>query len=277
MSEQAIIERETTATVIVDPWLAMIERAARDTTIDPDKIIKLYELSERAQASKAKAAFAADFALLQAKLPRIDRRGRIVVYSKADREKQGGVPAGAVPQQETSYARLEDIVDAIAGPLSEHGFSISHRIERTPEGLINVTGILTHRDGHAEQTSFPLPHDSTGSKNSVQAIGSSITYGRRYTILSLLNIVSHAPMDADDDAKRAGEKAKPDRSESAQLYYDESVKRIDAEESAQVIKTWWHSDGAKKERADMLDKDTHAALLSHAKKRIAELENAAAH
>lgn len=207
----AIVERETTAVRgaepqawAVDPWVAMIERAARDPAIDADKMIKLYELSERAAAARSKAAYAADFALMQAKLPRIDRKGCIVVYSKTDREKAGGVRAGDTPQQQTAYARLEDIVDAIAPALSEHGFSLSHRVERTPENMIAVTGILMHRDGHSEQTCFPLPHDSTGSKNNVQAIGSSITYGRRYTILSLLNIVSHAPMDVDDDAKRSG-------------------------------------------------------------------------
>lgn len=212
MSHQSVIEREPTALnmaeaqgLVLDPWMAMIERAARDPSIDADKMIKLYELSERAAASRAKAAYAADFALMQAKLPRIDRGGKIVVFSKADRDKAGGVRDGDRPQQETPYARLEDIVAAIAPALSEHGFSISHRVERTPENMIAVTGILMHRDGHSEQTSFPLPHDSTGSKNNVQAIGSSITYGRRYTILSLLNIVSHAPMDADDDAKRAGD------------------------------------------------------------------------
>lgn len=181
----------------------MIERAARDPAIDPDKIIKLYELSERERASRRRAAYAADFALMQAKLPRIDRGGRIVVYSKHDREKLGGPQPEDRPQQVTPYARLEDIVEAIAPVLSEKGFSISHRIERTSEGMILVTGILTHREGHSEQTSFPLPHDTSGSKNSVQAVGSSITYGRRYTILSLLNIVSHAKEDADDDGAGA--------------------------------------------------------------------------
>lgn len=216
MSDQAVIAQDPNSAV--DPWLAMVERAARDPAIDADKMIKLYELSERAHASRAKAAYTADFALLQAKLPRIDRKGQIVVYSKTDREKVGGPPPGSIPQQRTPYARLEDIVEAISPALSEYGFSLSHRIERTAENMVCVTGILAHREGHSEQTSFPLPHDSTGSKNNVQAVGSSITYGRRYTILSLLNIVSHAPIDADDDARRAG---KPEPIDG------EKVKRIE--------------------------------------------------
>lgn len=190
---------------VADPWFAMVERAALNPAIDPDKLVKLYDLAERAQAARAKAAFASDFALMQANLPRIDRRGRIVVYSKAARDRPGGPTSDDVPQQITPYARLEDIVSAIAPALSAHGFSISHRTERTSEGMINVVCVLLHRDGHSAQTSFPFPHDSTGSKNSVQAVGSSITYGRRYTILSLLNIVSHAPQDADDDARKADE------------------------------------------------------------------------
>ncbi len=49
-----------------------------------------------------------------------------------------------------------------------------------------------------------LPHDATGSKNAVQAIGSSTAYGRRYTACALLNISSRLSADADDDGKAAG-------------------------------------------------------------------------
>jgi hypothetical protein len=42
-----------------------------------------------------------------------------------------------------------------------------------------------------------LPHDSSGSKNAVQAIGSTTSYGRRYAASMLLNIVTRGE---DDDA-----------------------------------------------------------------------------
>jgi glutamate synthase domain-containing protein 1 len=46
-----------------------------------------------------------------------------------------------------------------------------------------------------------LPADMSGSKNAVQAVGSSISYGKRYTAQALLNLTSRG---SDDDAKGAG-------------------------------------------------------------------------
>jgi hypothetical protein len=89
--------------------------------------------------------------------------------------------------------------------LGRHGFSIRHRISQA-NGKITVTGILSHRDGHSEEAELELPTDKTGSKNDVQAIGSSVQYGQRYTTKALLNIRSRAQSDRriDDDGAAAG-------------------------------------------------------------------------
>ena len=49
-----------------------------------------------------------------------------------------------------------------------------------------------------------LPADTSGSKNVVQAIGSSVSYGKRYTMQALLNITSGGE---DDDGHSGGEAA----------------------------------------------------------------------
>ena len=46
-----------------------------------------------------------------------------------------------------------------------------------------------------------LPYDSTGSKNTVQSIGSSTSYGKRYTAAALLNLTARGE---DDDGKTGG-------------------------------------------------------------------------
>jgi hypothetical protein len=96
----------------------------------------------------------------------------------------------------------------LRGPLGKHGFSLRFEYETQPVGdsyRIVTTAILRHRLGHEEKASTPpLQHDSTGSKNAAQAVGSSTTYGRRYALMAVLPIVSHAPQDADDDGKGAG-------------------------------------------------------------------------
>jgi ERF superfamily len=194
-----------------DPYLAMIERAARDPQVDLAKLQGLMAMKKEVEADRASIAFAEAFTGLQQDLPTIDRKGRIVVFSKTLREraeKEGPqVFEGQEPQQKTPYATLGDILEAIRAPLAAHGFSLRFEHETSSDGRLATTAILRHRQGHSERaTTPPLMHDSSGSKNNVQAVGSSLTYGRRYALMAVLPIVSHAPQDADDDGKAAGSK-----------------------------------------------------------------------
>jgi hypothetical protein len=202
---EATVSPPSQASGAPDPILAMIERAARDPEVNVDKFERLMNMRRSLEAERASITFAEAFAELGPDLPTIDRNGRIVVYSKSDREKPGGVPADAEPIQRTPYATLDDILEALRGPLAKHGFSIRFAHENTADNRLITTAILRHRTGHEERaTTPPLQHDSSGSKNNVQAVGSSLTYGRRYALMAVLPIVSHAPQDADDDGRAAG-------------------------------------------------------------------------
>ena len=195
-----------------DPYLATILAAARDPGTDVAKLKELMAMKKEADADRASLAFAEAFTELQPDLPVIDRKGRIVVYSRALREraeKEGPqVFEGHEPQQKTPYAQIDDILEAIREPLHKHGFSLRFEHHSQPVGdsfRIVTTAILRHRQGHQEKASSPpLQHDSTGSKNPVQAVGSALTYGRRYALMAVVPIVSHAPQDADDDGRAAG-------------------------------------------------------------------------
>lgn len=171
--------------------LAVIERAARDPSVDMDKMERLLEMQERVHARHAKAAFSEALATLQPDLPIITERGKIIVREKTNSGKRDGDIL-----QETSYALWEDINEAVRPLLAEHGFSLSFRTGMHTDGRVTVTGVLSHRLGHSEETMIILPHDSSGSKNAVQAIGSSTSYGKRYTAMALLNITSKGE---DDD------------------------------------------------------------------------------
>jgi hypothetical protein len=176
--------------------LAMIERAAANPNVDAAKLETLMALKERADALFAKRAFDAAYVEMAGEVPSINQKGHIIVFSKADRE--AGRTDGR-PQQDTPFATLADINDVVKPILAKHGFAIWHKIGNSSDGRVTVTGALSHRDGHREETTF------TGAYN-IQASGSTITYGRRYTTLALLNITSRAPMDmkTDDDGKAAG-------------------------------------------------------------------------
>lgn len=181
-----------TAVALTDAnaMMAIIERAARDPAVDIDKMERLMAMKERMDTARAKAEFDRALSEMQPKLPVVHKNGKITIKEKGTE----------TVIQSTPYALFEDINIAIAPILAEYGFAISFRT--SAEAKVKVTAILSHRDGHREETTLELMHDSTGSKNSVQAIGSSVSYGKRYTMCAILNITVKGE---DDDAKKAGE------------------------------------------------------------------------
>jgi hypothetical protein len=183
----AVIERPVTA---IEPTeassiLAVIERAARSPDVDMDKMERLLNMHERIVERQAKAAYSAALSKMQPELPIIAERGGI-------KNKYGEV--------QSTYALWEDIVGVIMPILSRHGFALSFRTGNF-EGGVSVTGVLSHELGHTEQTEIKLPIDGSGSKNAVQAVGSSTSYGKRYTSAALLNLRTGDP---DDDGKACG-------------------------------------------------------------------------
>lgn len=155
--------------------LPMIERAARDPNVDVDKMERLMAMMERVEARNAEAAFSADLSEMQDALPSIGERGNA---------------AGRY-----TYALWEDINAAIKPVLKRYGFALSFRTDFT-DGIA-VTGVLSHKSGHKIETTIKLPSDASGNKNAVQAVASSVSYGKRYTASALLNLTSHGE---DDDA-----------------------------------------------------------------------------
>lgn len=177
--------------------LSVIERMAVNPDIDINKLEKLMEMHERIIARNARAAYASALSAMQAEMPEIEERGNIVIHKK---------DAAKTPEnvlQSTPYALWEDINAAIKPVMAKHGFALSFRTGQSSDGRVTVTGILSHREGHSEETTMILQHDSTGSKNAVQAIGSSTSYGKRYVAAALLNLTSRDGAEHDDDGVAA--------------------------------------------------------------------------
>jgi hypothetical protein len=187
---------DTTATAAAEGMITLIERIIRDPSIEVSRVERMLDVYERMVAARAEASFNAAFAEMQPRLPVIARHGRIEIRAKGAR----GERDGAVIQS-TQYAKWEDINEAIKPHLRKYGFALTFKNGLSDDGRIIVIGELRHRDGHKETTQFILPHDSTGSKNAVQAIGSSTSYGQRYAATSLLNLTSR---NEDDDGQAGG-------------------------------------------------------------------------
>lgn len=170
--------------------VAMFERLARDPAVDVVKLERLIEMQERIMRHNAKAEFDAAFAQMQGEIPLITERGQIEVN-------------GVV---RSKYARYEDIMEVVRPILQRHGFAIRHRNEFS-EGKLKIIGILSHRSGHSESDEFEAKADTSGSKNDIQALGSTRAYGQRYTTNSLLGIATKG---SDDDGHASEKAGRPD-------------------------------------------------------------------
>ena len=167
--------------------LAVIERVATDPNADIDKMERLLQMHERMLDRQASAEYTAALAAMQPELPSIKERGRIKNNSG---------------QVQSTYALWEDINHAIKPVLQKHGFALSFRT-LTEDKQVRVTGVLAHKGGHSEQTEILLPADTSGAKNGVQSVGSSVSYGKRYAASALLNLTTHGE---DDDGLLGGTK-----------------------------------------------------------------------
>lgn len=155
--------------------IAAIAKAASDPNVDVEKMERLFAMHERMEQRQAAVAFNDALADMQDELPSIGERGDA---------------AGRY-----TFALWEDINKAIKPILKAHGFALTFRTDFA-DGIA-VTGVLSHRGGHSESTTIKLPADPSGNKNAVQAVASSVSYGKRYTAGALLNLTSHGE---DDDA-----------------------------------------------------------------------------
>lgn len=171
---------------IMTPYTLIAQAIEKGTTIETME--KLFDLNERWEKKEAAKAFKKAMVDFQSKKPKLTKS------SKVDYNIQGG---GSVKYAYNSLPNIQAEVDPI---LSEVG--LSYRWEQQPEGdKFKVVCIVSHIEGHEEQTFIIAPADTSGKKNAIQSIGSSISYLKRYTLEGALGLSS----DKDDDGKATGE------------------------------------------------------------------------
>jgi len=102
---------------------------------------------------------------------------------------------GQIGQQKTKYADLASCWDAAREPLSRNGLAVV-QMPSADGPKVTVTTMLVHKSGEWFKNSIQM----TSAQNTPQAIGSCITYGRRYSFCSVVGI---SPED-DDGAAASG-------------------------------------------------------------------------
>lgn len=156
---------------------------------DLQKLEKLMELQERWEANQARKAFDAAMSAAKAEIKPIVKNREVDFPAR-----NGGT------RTNYKYEDLAAIADAVDPILAKYGLSYRHRSKQEGK-ILTVTCVMSHRDGHYEETSLFAGNDESGNKNAIQSIGSAATYLQRYTLKLALGLATSK----DDDGKAAGE------------------------------------------------------------------------
>lgn len=165
--------------------MEMLDRAV-SSGASVETLTQLMVLQERWEANQARKAFDEAMAAVKANMPRIVKSRKVDFTSAKGRTNY-------------QYEDLASIMDQIGPVLSAHGLSVRYRTLANPNEPISVTCIVSHRLGHSEENTLMAGRDDSGNKNSIQAIGSTVTYLQRYTLKAALGLAAAA----DDDGGKA--------------------------------------------------------------------------
>jgi hypothetical protein len=193
-----------------------------------DVLEKLLALQERWEANQGRKDF-----------------DEAIAAAKADIKPVARNKTGHNGKRYADFAAYAREVDPI---LAAHGLSYRFRTEQ--DDRIKVTCVLSHRGGHSETNTLAGPADSSGSKNAIQAIGSTLTYLQRYTLTQALGLAASD----DDDARTAEDPPISGAAEAAinsiadcttlddltawKEKNDPTVNRLDRNDADAVVRAW---------------------------------------
>lgn len=106
------------------------------------------------------------------------------------------------PAFKSRYADLASVWDAIRKPLTDNGLSVTQQTDILDNGQMILVTTVWHTSGESLVARYPL----LPAQNTIQAVGSCLSYARRYSISALLGVTQD-----DDDGNAASGNPGPDR------------------------------------------------------------------
>lgn len=106
---------------------------------------------------------------------------------------------GKNPHLGNRYVTLTSVWDAIRKPLSDNGLAVVQVTDTDHDGAITLITRLVHASGQWIEATYPVIGTEGRGINAAQAMGSALTYARRYSLTALVGAVA----DEDDDASAA--------------------------------------------------------------------------
>lgn len=224
-----------TARVIVPETLPKREASRLPVAMNPDanpmqmlaiavqqgadlaKLEKLMDLEQRWQREQARKAFVTALANFKKNPPKV-------------------IKDMVNTQYKSKYASLGNLVNTVNIALGEHGLNARWTLQQT-ENRIKVGCVLTHELGHSEQAELESTPDSSGSKNPLQQIKSTITYLEGATFQAITGVVA---TNEDDDGNGSGKKP-PEAAPAGYDNWSADMEALAEEGSSKLQDAWKNS------------------------------------
>ena len=123
-----------------------------------------------------------------------------LALSNAQSKAMAALKDSSNPFVKSKYADLESVWSALREPLTENKLCVIQTTD-FKDGITVVITTLAHSSGQWIRGYYPL----NPVKNDPQAVGSALTYARRYALAAITGIVQ-----VDDDGEAAMHRSKPD-------------------------------------------------------------------
>ncbi|WP_051377050.1 ERF family protein [Paraburkholderia dilworthii] len=171
---------QQTRAVTASATPADLLRIAVESGADLDRLERLMALQEKWEAGEARKAYVVAMTAFKAE--------PLEIFKKKTVEFSG---------TKYSHAELSDVTEVVCPAMAKH--QLSHRWDVTQNAdRITVDCVITHVLGHSEKVTMEAMPDSSGKKNAIQQVASTISYLQRYTLLAATGVATKG---MDDDAQ----------------------------------------------------------------------------
>jgi hypothetical protein len=138
-------------------------------------------------------------------------------FIAAQAEFGSAVKASTNPHFKSRYADLSSVLEAVLPALNKHGLGLTYRVHDCDNG-VRLEAVVIHSSG--EELSSGILHVPVG-KNDAQAMGSALSYGKRYLASGLFSLQTSE--DDDGNAATASVKARPTKYDISALEGDQML------------------------------------------------------
>ncbi len=138
-------------------------------------------------------------------------------FIAAQAEFGSAVKASTNPHFKSRYADLSSVLEAVLPALNKHGLGLTYRVHDCDNG-VRLEAVVIHSSG--EELSSGILHVPVG-KNDAQAMGSALSYGKRYLASGLFSLQTSE--DDDGNAASASVKARPTKYDISALEGDQML------------------------------------------------------